>query len=112
MLAVVGMECVDGLVVGRVIDDPSDLFGGSIALGASLTAVAAALVSLLVIAFARVLGAQRDVIVRLLSVLVALPRYKRAAFLFGRGTRSVGPRRRASVYARRGAKRGPPILAA
>ncbi len=106
------MEAMDLAAGGSPIDDLADLFGGSMALGLSISVPVAALAA----AAARILA--RFLLVSQRTLAVALQRLIALATRSARRTSGcmqrpgrVARRRYRSVSARRCAKRGPPLFA-
>jgi hypothetical protein len=112
VFVVAGMEATDAALSGHGLDGIDDAFGGSAPLGLAITLLCSALVSALVARCTRMLAVPCDLVIRLLGVLAALPRRARASIACFVASRAVRPSRRQTVYARRAAKRGPPLLAA
>jgi len=106
------MEALDLHEVGNPIDDPADLFGGSLPLGLGITAAVATGSAVLTRVLWNLLDASQAslavAIVRLIALILragaALP--ARAE----RYDRALAGRSRRSILARRRGKRGPPDL--
>lgn len=65
-----GMELADTLCAGRAVDDLGDLLGGSPALGAAVTALAAGAVALSMLGLGRLLSGSRAALIRVLTILL------------------------------------------
>jgi hypothetical protein len=69
----VAMECVDVRAAGRAIDDVGDLFGGSLALGATTVALFSLFFAVVSRALVRVLAGAGQVLVCVLATVFAAP---------------------------------------
>jgi len=105
-VAVPAMEYLDATIAGSSLADLSDAFGGSIALGLSVTLACSSLIAAVVFALARWLVAHRETITA--ALLVFSRRVFVAPNTYWIRRRLIAPNRRLTVHALRLCKRGPP----
>lgn len=110
VVVLAGMEFFDCAAAGTPADDVSDLFGGSLALGLSVTLATGAVAGWAVHALARLLAAHEPAIAALVFRLIGAIRTSftgvAASVQRRRASRTIV---RALLLARRGSKRGPPL---
>lgn len=105
------MEMLDGRLDGVPVAELDDAFGGSISLGLGTTILCAAIVALVVLAFARWIVSHRDSIATMIGSLVLVREQAKpaaSALLFRHVAR---PQKRRVAPALRRCKRGPPNVA-
>lgn len=109
--ALMAMEYVDVSAAGGRIDDVTDLLGGSLPLGSSLTALAAALCAATVRRIARFVLSKQDVLVAVIGrLIVSQRRLAVATSAYATPSRRRPSHRGRSILSRRSGKRGPPAL--
>jgi len=111
--ALMTMELVDIVADGRRLDDVTDLLGGSVWLGLSMTIPIAALVGLAFQSIAKLVMNSHHVLVTVFSLLLGFHPQLYPRISTRSVARSSGLRlRRRSILSRRSGKRGPPLRAA
>lgn len=102
------METIDTLRAGGDVDSLADAFGGSIALGASMTLTCAAVMCAFFFLLAGWLCRYRNEVARLVGALIARNR-KPARPEYAQRTRASQVTRTRELRAQRRSKRGPPL---
>jgi hypothetical protein len=110
VVAVPGMEYVDGLLDGARVDSLGDAFGGSIPLGLATTLLCSALVASLVYLLARWLISHRDTIATIIETIMRRTDVALRPSAYELIAQLLWPRRRRAAHALRLSKRGPPAF--
>jgi len=110
ILTLAGMELLDCVTTATPVDDVADLFGGSLALGLSATIASGAAIGWIVHRLVRLIADHEPAIAVLVFRLVrATPgvSVEATAIIRAHAPRAIV---RSLLLARRGSKRGPPLL--